>query len=90
MSTVIKNGHLIEPSSGISEKIEVAFDGGTITAIGKDLSGDEVIDATGCIVCPGLVDIHVHFREPGQESKETIQSGSHAAAAGGFTSGYSE
>ena len=86
MSTVIKNGHLIEPSSGISEIMDIAFEGKTITAIGKDLSGDEVIDATGCIVCPGLVDIHVHFREPGQESKETIESGSKCAAAGGFTS----
>lgn len=86
MSTVIKNGHLIEPSSGISEVMDVAYEGSTITGIGKDLSGDEVIDATGCVVCPGLVDIHVHFREPGFESKETIESGSRAAAAGGFTS----
>lgn len=86
MSTVIKNGHLIEPSSGISEVMDVAFEGNTITAIGKDLKGDETIDATGCVVCPGLVDIHVHFREPGFESKETIASGSQCAAAGGYTS----
>lgn len=86
MSTVIKNGHLIEPSSGISEVMDVVFEGNTITAIGKNLDGDDVIDATGCIVCPGLVDIHVHFREPGFESKETIESGSRCAAAGGFTS----
>ncbi len=85
MSTVIKNGHLIEPSSGISEPMDIVYEGTTITEIGKDLSGDEVIDATGCIVCPGLVDIHVHFREPGFESKETIESGSRCAAAGGFT-----
>jgi dihydroorotase len=86
VSTVIKNGHLIEPASGISEQMDIAYEGDKITAIGKDLSGDEVIDATGCIVCPGLVDIHVHFREPGFESKETIESGSRCAAAGGFTS----
>ena len=86
MSTVIKHGHVIEPSTGISEKLDILFDGKTITQIGKDLEGDEVIDATGCIVCPGLVDIHVHFREPGFESKETIESGSRCAAAGGFTS----
>lgn len=86
MSTVIKNGHLIEPSSAISEPMDIVFDGMTITAIGKNLSGDETIDATDCIVCPGLVDIHVHFREPGFESKETIASGSRCAAAGGFTS----
>ncbi len=86
MSTVIKNGHLIEPASGISEPMDILFDGKTITRVGKDLSGDTVIDATGLTVCPGLVDIHVHFREPGFESKETIESGSKAAAAGGFTS----
>jgi dihydroorotase len=86
VSTVIKNGHLIEPSSGISEVMDIVYEGSTITKIGKNLSGDEVIDATGCVVCPGLVDIHVHFREPGFESKETIESGSRAAAAGGFTS----
>ena len=54
--------------------------------IGKNLKGLEEIDARGLIVCPGLVDIHVHFREPGFESKETIATGSQAAAAGGFTS----
>lgn len=86
MSTVIKHGHLIEPSSGISETMDILFEGDTITAIGKDLTGDDIIDATGCVVCPGLVDIHVHFREPGFESKETIESGSRCAAAGGFTS----
>jgi dihydroorotase len=86
VSTVIKNGHLIEPSTGISEPKDIQFDGKTITHIGKDLSGDTIIDATGLTVCPGLVDIHVHFREPGFESKETIESGSKAAAAGGFTS----
>jgi len=86
VSTVIKNGHLIEPSTGISEAMDISYEGSKITNIGKDLSGDEVIDATGCVVCPGLVDIHVHFREPGFESKETIESGSRAAAAGGFTS----
>jgi dihydroorotase len=85
MSTVIKNGHLIEPRSGVSESMDVLFDGDTIAEIGKDLSGDNTIDASGCVVCPGLVDIHVHFREPGYESKETIETGSRAAARGGFT-----
>ena len=56
-----------------------------IAAIGENLTGDETIDASGLVVAPGLVDIHVHFREPGQESKEDIGSGSRAAAAGGFT-----
>jgi dihydroorotase len=85
MSIVIKNGHLIEPSSGVSEQMDIRIDGDQVAEIGKNLEGDDIIDATGCIVCPGLVDIHVHFREPGFESKETIASGSRAAAHGGFT-----
>ncbi len=86
MRTVIANGHLIEPSTGVSEQMDVAFEGNQVVEIGKGLQGDETIDASGCVVCPGLVDIHVHFREPGFESKETIASGSRAAARGGFTS----
>ncbi len=86
MSTVIKGGHLIEPTAGISAPMDLLIEDGRVTKIGEDLRGDETLDAAGCIVCPGLVDIHVHFREPGFESKETIASGSRAAAAGGFTS----
>ncbi len=86
MSTAIKGGHLIEPTAGISAPMDVLIEGDRIAGIGEDLKGDETIDASGCVVCPGLVDIHVHFREPGFESKETIASGSRAAAAGGFTS----
>ena len=86
MSTLIKGGHLIEPTAGISAPMDVLVDDGHVARIGKKLKGDKVIDARGCVVCPGLVDIHVHFREPGFESKETIASGSRAAAGGGFTS----
>ncbi|MCP4644223.1 MAG: dihydroorotase [bacterium] len=86
MSMVIKNGHVVDPASGTSEPLDVLVEGDTIARIGAHLEGDEVIDATGCVVCPGLVDIHVHFREPGFESKETIATGSRAAAHGGFTS----
>lgn len=86
MSLVIKNGHFIEPTLGLSEQMDLLIDGKHVVKIGKGLDGDEVIDASGCVVCPGLVDIHVHFREPGFESKETIASGSRAAARGGFTS----
>ena len=85
MSLVIKNGHVIDAIAGISEVTDVLVDDETVTKIGKGLAGDETIDSTGCVVCPGLVDIHVHFREPGFESKETIESGSRAAARGGFT-----
>lgn len=86
MSLVIKNGHVIDPASSVSETLDVRIDGERIAAVGPNLAGDESIDAAGCIVCPGLVDIHVHFREPGFEAKETIASGARAAAHGGFTS----
>ena len=86
MSLCIANGHLIGPVSGISASMDVLIEGDKIARIGTGLSGDEVIDAAGCVVCPGLVDLHVHFREPGFESKETIATGSRAAARGGFTS----
>jgi dihydroorotase len=86
MTTVIKGGHLIEPASGVSARMDVLIDGDRVVKIGQNLKGLEEIDARGCIVTPGLVDIHVHFREPGFESKETIATGSQAAAAGGFTS----
>lgn len=85
MSIVIKNGHVIDPASGLSDKRDLLIEGAIIRQIGTKLSGDETIDASGCVVCPGLVDIHVHFREPGYESKETIETGSRAAARGGFT-----
>ncbi len=86
MSIVIANGHVIDPTTGLSKPMDVLVDGGAVVKIAKNLRGDEVFDASGCIVCPGLVDIHVHLREPGYESKETIASGSRAAARGGFTS----
>ena len=86
MSMVIKNGRVIDPASGVDELLDVLVKGKTIVRIGPDLEGDKVLDASGCVVCPGLVDIHVHFREPGLESKETIATGSQAAARGGVTS----
>ena len=86
MSIVVKNGHVVDPAVGMSEIMDIRIDGGRIGGVGRNLSGDRAIDASGCIVCPGLVDIHVHFREPGFEAKETIASGARAAAHGGFTS----
>ena len=86
MSLAIKHGHVIDPASGTSEALDVLVEGSIVKQIGRDLHGDEELDATGCVVCPGLVDIHVHFREPGYETKETIETGSRAAAHGGFTS----
>ncbi len=85
MSLLIKNARILDPEGKCSGDLDIRIDDGTIAEIGSGLSGDEVIDAAGLTVCPGLVDIHVHFREPGQESKEDIASGSRAAARGGFT-----
>lgn len=85
MSLVIKNARILDPEGKCSGDADILIDDGKIAQIGSGLRGDETIDAKGLTVCPGLVDIHVHFREPGQESKEDIASGSRAAARGGFT-----
>jgi dihydroorotase len=85
MTLAIINGHLIDPASGVSEPMDLLVADGQIIEMGHGLRGDETIDAAGLTVCPGLVDIQVHFREPGFESKETIATGSRAAAHGGVT-----
>ncbi len=86
-SLIIKNGRVIDPASSRDAKGDVFISDGkfvkSLTAAQKKSA--TVIDAKGLVVCPGLVDIHVHFREPGQTHKETILTGSQAAAAGGFT-----
>jgi dihydroorotase len=84
---LIKNGHVIDPANGINEKCDVLIANGMIAKVGKvGESAQHVINAAGKYVTPGLIDIHVHFREPGNEEEETIASGSAAAVAGGFTS----
>ncbi len=83
MTTVIKNGTVYQ--NGHLIKADVLIDGQKIKAIGTDLEGEEIIDASGMIVSPGLVDVHVHYRDPGQTYKEDIKTGSQAAARGGFT-----
>src|SRR5216684_2432456 len=87
-SLLVKNGRVIDPASSLDGTADVLIDNGRITAVGRDLprNGAEVFDATGLIVAPGLIDMHVHLREPGIEHAETIETGSRAAAAGGFTS----
>src|SRR5215831_19414345 len=88
MPMVIKNGHVIDPASQTDRIADVLIVDGRIAGVGPDLSSPqaEVFDATGMIVAPGFIDMHVHLREPGFEHSETIESGSRAAAAGGFTS----
>lgn len=83
---LIRNGRVIDPASNLDEVTNVAISGGKISHIGSDAPGARtVIDADGMIVCPGLIDVHVHCREPGHEEEETIASSSAAAVAGGFT-----
>lgn len=85
---LIKDGRVVDPASGIDEALDVVIDNGTIKTLGKFPKSDEyerIIDAKGKIVAPGLVDIHVHFRDPGLTYKEDIVTGAAAAAAGGFT-----
>jgi len=88
---ILRGGRVVDPSRGLDEEADVVIEDGRITRVGRGaaegLRGErvEVRDVTGCWVVPGLVDMHVHFREPGQEYKEDIASGLRAAAAGGFT-----
>jgi dihydroorotase len=86
-SLLIRGGRVIDPSQEIDEKIDVLIADGKIAAIGRGASGpaDEVIEAGGLLVTPGLIDMHVHLREPGHEDEETIETGTAAAVAGGFT-----
>ena len=81
---IVKGGTVVDATG--ERRADVAIDDdGTIAAVGENLDGDRVIDAGGCIVAPGLVDLHTHLREPGREEAETVETGSRAAALGGFT-----
>ena len=82
-SVVIKGGTVLDQRG--EQRADVLVDGGVVTAVGPSLTGDVTLDASGCMVSPGFVDLHVHLREPGREEAETIESGSRAAARGGFT-----
>src|SRR5947199_3933997 len=85
-SLLIQNGNILDPSRVFERRGDVLLVGGKIAAVGTDLGpADRVIDAAGCYVTPGLIDIHVHLREPGDEEEETIASGAAAAVAGGVT-----
>ncbi|MBQ1193912.1 MAG: dihydroorotase [Lachnospiraceae bacterium] len=88
MTTLIKSGRVINPSKKSDKVQDILIENGIITKCGENISGefDEVIDAGNLLVMPGLIDLHVHLREPGFEYKETIETGSKAAAKGGFTS----
>ena len=85
---LIRGGHVVDPSQGLDGLQDVLIEDGKVARVAgsiKRRKGVEVLDAEGQVVTPGLIDIHVHLREPGQEYKETVATGTRAAAAGGFT-----
>src|ERR1700759_1156954 len=87
---LILNGRLVDPVSGVDAERDLLLRHGRVAAVERPgelraVKGKEIIDATGMIVAPGLVDVHVHLREPGQTYKESIKTGTAAAAAGGYT-----
>jgi dihydroorotase len=83
VSVVIRGGTVVDETG--SRQADVRVEDGVIVAVGTDLSGDTTLDAGGCIVSPGFVDLHTHLRQPGREEAETIETGSRAAALGGYT-----
>ena len=91
MSLLIKNVRILDPAQKLDGLSSLLVLDGKVAAIGADAERDsrasdgEVLDGAGRLVVPGLIDLHVHFREPGQTAKENIESGSKAAVAGGFT-----
>ena len=80
---VIVGGTVVDANG--SRRADVAVTDGVVRAVGEGLTGERVLDAGGCVVGPGLVDLHAHLREPGKEEAETVETGSRAAARGGFT-----
>ena len=86
MALLLKGGRVVDAAAGLDAVLDIIVDGGVITGVGEDLKPEkaEVIDCAEKVVLPGLADVHVHLREPGREYKETIASGTRAAAHGGF------
>lgn len=86
MNLLIRGAHIVDPKNKIDQVMSLRIKAGQVAEIGKDLKseGETVIEATGLYLLPGLIDLHTHFREPGNEQKETIQSGARSALRGGF------
>ena len=89
MKLLVKGGRVVDPASGVDDVRNIMIDRGRVEAVESgevpDTAFDRAIDASGLVVFPGLIDMHVHLREPGFEDKETIETGTRSAAAGGFT-----
>ena len=89
MKIAIRNGRLVDPAQGLDRRADLYVDDGVVAGVGdvpREWRADRVVDATGCIVCPGFVDLAARLREPGLEHKATLESELAAAAAGGITS----
>jgi dihydroorotase len=82
---VIRQAHVLDPATGLDGIMDVRLSSGCIVEIGKGMLGQRELDADGLHLFPGFVDVHAHWRTPGREDEEDIESGSAAAAAGGFT-----
>jgi dihydroorotase len=84
---LVRGGRVVDPARGVDDDLDLLLEDGRVGQVGKRLAGRgaEVLEADGLVVCPGFIDLHTHLREPGREDKETIGSGTRAAAAGGFT-----
>ena len=88
MKRLLKGGRVVDPANGIDGARDILIDGDRIAQVGRDLphDGAEIVEIpAGLVICPGFIDMHVHLREPGQEHKETVATGTAAAVAGGFT-----
>jgi len=86
---LVRGGRVIDPATGLDGKRDLFIENGRVVEVGENLPktlAETVIDAEGLVVTPGFIDLHAHLREPGQEWKEDIESGSLAAVAGGITS----
>ena len=85
---LVRGGRVVDPSQGLDAVADVLIEEGEVARVGEGIRPGrhaEIVDAEGLVVTPGLIDMHVHLREPGHEYKETVETGTRAAAAGGFT-----
>src|SRR6266513_5758545 len=86
MNLLITNGRVVDPSQDLDAKLDVLIENGAIAKVERRIKADlPILDAAGLVVAPGFIDLHTHLREPGQEHKETIATGTRAAVAGGYT-----